>query len=292
MKLRNLAVVGMFAATLPFTHLSAQEMDPAPMDPAEVFNSTKQRYGLKEGVFTGKMQGVAEIQVPEGYMFVGPSGAQQIMQDFGNLPGEEIGFIAPASDIYAPDSWCIIFEFADIGYVKDDEKDALDADKMMKEMKAGQKEANKQLESRGLDTLDLTGWVVEPNYNPETNNLEYGIRLMSRPGNVPVVNHSVKILGRRGYVQATLLCSPEVFEASLSEARQLLKGFKFQSGESYAEFREGDKIAKYGLTALVVGGTAAALAKSGLLGRLLKPILFGLAAIGAFIGKIFGRRGR
>jgi uncharacterized membrane-anchored protein len=39
-------------------------------------------------------------------------------------------------------------------------------------------------------------------------------------------------------------------------------------GESYAEYKEGDKVAKYGLSALVLGGAAAGAYKLGLLGGL------------------------
>ena len=46
----------------------------------------------------------------------------------------------------------------------------------------------------------------------------------------------------------------------------------FKAGSRYAEFGQGDKIAAYGLTALVAGGAGAALAKSGLLSKMWKAI--------------------
>ncbi len=247
---------------------------------------------LKTGPMTGKMRSVSEITVPEGYRFTGPSGSTRIMEMMGNLTdGSEIGFICPEDYFTDEDSWFIIFEFANIGYVKDDEKDVLDADKMFRELKKGQEAANKQLEQMGQSTMELTRWVVEPNYNESTNNLEWALELITQPEEELVVNHNIKILGRKGYVKATVVCSPGDLEEILPKARMLLAGFTFQSGQKYSEFREGDKIAQYGLTGLVVGGGLALAARSGLLGRLLKPILIGLIAVGAFIKKLF-RGGR
>ena len=52
-------------------------------------------------------------------------------------------------------------------------------------------------------------------------------------------------------------------------------------------------MAAYGLAALLGGGVAAAAAKSGLLGKLIKPIIVGVAVVASAIGglfkKIFGR---
>ena len=52
-----------------------------------------------------------------------------------------------------------------------------------------------------------------------------------------------------------------------------------------------DKLATYGLTALVVGGGAAALAKSGLLAKLWKPIAAAFVALVAGLKRfVFGGR--
>ena len=83
--------------------------------------------------------------------------------------------------------------------------------------------------------------------------------------------------------------------------RELLAGYSFQTGSSYAEYRQGDKVAKYGLAALVVGGAAVGAAKLGLFAGLLvflkkgwKLVVVGLAALAAVVKKIlssiFSRR--
>ena len=77
-----------------------------------------------------------------------------------------------------------------------------------------------------------------------------------------------------------------------------LSGYSYQSGNSYAEYRPGDKIAKYGLSALVIGGAAVGAAKLGLLTWLIvflkkgwKLLVIGFAAVASFFRKLFTRKG-
>ena len=230
----------------------------------------------------------AEIDIPSGYTFLEGGQANQLMQMFGNLsaPGT-LGVIGPA-DLKTPmNSWFVVFEFDDIGYVKDDEKDDLDPDAMMKEMKKGQEYANEIRRERGLDTLHTVGWEVPPAYNENTQNLEWALRLRSGDGSENV-NHQTKVLGRNGVMNVIMVCGPDDLRASLPSARALLKGFRFKPGHTYAEFKKGDRVAEYGLAALVVGGGLAAAAKSGLLGKMIKPLIIGVVAVFGFIAKFFG----
>ena len=91
-------------------------------------------------------------------------------------------------------------------------------------------------------------------------------------------------------MQATLVADPEEFSLILHDFRSLLAGYEFQTGHRYAEFREGDKIAEYGLTALVVGGAAAVAAKTGLLSKIWKFLVAGVLVLAAFFKKLFSRR--
>ncbi len=79
-----------------------------------------------------------------------------------------------------------------------------------------------------------------------------------------------------------LVADPQNFPSQLNEFNRVLGRFDFNSGEKYSEFKEGDKIAKYGLAALVAGGAAAAVVKSKGLWKLI-----GVAILGA-IGVAWG----
>ncbi len=235
----------------------------------------------------GSIGTMASLQVPEGYRFTGAPGTIKLMKAFGNLTsGDELGYISPLDM-----GWFAIFEFEDSGYVKDDEKNKLDADAILEQLKEGQLKANSQLASQGMSTLTVLGWQQPPFYNPATHNLEWAIRLQSSDGG-QVVNYKTKVLGRRGVMDVVLVCGEEELATVVPEYQKLLTGFTFNPSENYASYKKGDKIAEYGLTGLIVGGGLLVAAKSGLLAKLLKPILIGLLAVGAFIKRIFTGRKR
>jgi uncharacterized membrane-anchored protein len=233
----------------------------------------------------GDIGGMATITIPTGFTFTGKSGTIKMMELYGNLTsGQEGGYLAPKDH-----SWFAVFEFDEVGYVKDDEKDNLDADAILSSMKENQKEGNKELARRGMETLEVVGWKTPPFYNPATNNLEWAILLRSASGG-ETLNYKTKLLGRKGVMEVVLVCDEKQLDTVLPQFQDLLEGFAFNPGLTYGEYQKGDKIAKYGLTGLILGGTVLAAAKSGLLGKLLKPILGGLVIIGLFIKRLFGRK--
>ena len=99
-------------------------------------------------------------------------------------------------------------------------------------------------------------------------------------------------------MSANLMVDPEKLDATLPVMKKLLGGYTFVEGKRYSQYVTGDKIAKYGLSALVVGGAVGLAAKAGLfaklavmLGKLWKAIILGIIALGAAIKKfLFGRK--
>ncbi|MCX6876858.1 MAG: DUF2167 domain-containing protein [Verrucomicrobia bacterium] len=230
----------------------------------------------------GPLGGMASLEVPSGYRFTAAAGTIKLMEAYGNLTnGLELGYISPLDM-----GWFAVFEFQDCGYVKDDEKDKLDAAKILKQLKEGQVAANQELTKRGMPTLEVLGWQTPPFYNLQTNNLEWAIRLRSSGGG-ETINYKTKLLGRRGVMDVVLVCDEALLPTVIPQYEKLLKGFAYKQEESYAAFSKGDKVAKYGLTGLIVGGGLLVAAKTGLLAKLWKPIVIGLLAIGAFFKRIF-----
>ena len=69
----------------------------------------------------------------------------------------------------------------------------------------------------------------------------------------------------------------------------MVGGFTYSPGYKYAEWRSGDKVAAYGLTALVAGGAGVALVKSGLLVKFWKLIVIGFAAVFGMLKRLWSR---
>ncbi|MBN2684922.1 MAG: DUF2167 domain-containing protein, partial [Pontiellaceae bacterium] len=206
-----------------------------------------------DGPATGRLSNIASMDVPQDYSFTGPEGTKIVMEELGNLiSGNEIGMIYSQSN-----GWFAVFEFNPCGYVKDDEKSSLDADELMKRLRAGQKEANVRLRSLGRPELEIEGWYKKPYYNEVTHNLEW-CTLIQRKGDSQLsANHNIRILGRRGVTEVVLVADPDLLDEAVPELASILNSYRYNPGEKYAEYRKGDKIAKYGLTALVAGGAAA-----------------------------------
>lgn len=216
---------------------------------------------------SGKIGNRAEIVIPQGYRFTDGAGAGKMLELLGNPPSaHHLGMLAPE----ALDGHFITFSFDDEGYVKDDEKDKLDADSLLETLRENQIAGNEHRTKMGLDELEIIGWAVPPRFNDRTKNLEWAIKLRSKGDNSIGINHDTRVLGRKGVMKVRLLCSPEELESLLPNYQKILDGFSYTEGERYADFsvEKGDKIAEYGLTALIAGGGAFALAKSGLLGKL------------------------
>lgn len=224
------------------------------------------------------------IYLPENYIFLNASDTRILMERFQNPSSNiEEGLIANKDF-----NWYVIFEFSEVGYVPDDEKDELDAEAMMEALLESNEESNKIREKKGWDKLTITGWEIKPHYNEYTNNLEWAIRGVDNLS-YSFINHSTRLLGRKGVMELTLVVDPASYASVTRAYSDIIKTFTFQPGQKYAEYTEGDKVAEYGLTALVVGGGTAIAAKSGLLKYLWK-IIVGVFVVGAsFFKKIFGR---
>jgi uncharacterized membrane-anchored protein len=193
--------------------------------------------------------------------------------------GNELGVLLcdPTEDVDG-DSWFVVFSFDDSGYVRDDDAAELDADAILSSIREGNEVGNQERRKQGWATLDITGWAKAPFYDPRTNNLTWALNASSEGSGV--VNHSVRLLGRGGVMHADLVVDPTRFAATVPEFDRIIGTHAFVEGRRYAEWKKGDKVAEYGLTALVAGGAVAVAAKTGILAKLGKLIV--VAVVGAF----------
>lgn len=273
-----------------------QPAAPAAEAPPQTREEAYARAGIKlvNGPATVPLGTTAEIKLPEGYAFIGPDSLDRFFELTQNSrSGNEVGVVL------SPTNWTMFFDYDDIGYVKDDDKDKLNADKLMSSMTDNQEAANEARKERGWDEMRLKGWATQPHYDQKTNNLKWAINLTSSQDEYKEVwiNGSIRLLGRGGVMNVTLVSDAAVFKQAEAEADQLLAGgFNYVSGQKYAEFKAGDKVAQYGLAALVLGGGVAAAAKVGLLaklgvflGKAWKLVVAGLVAVAVGIKKLMNK---
>ncbi len=231
----------------------------------------------------GSVDGKAEFKASERYTFLGKADTDRFLQINGNPPHGHSYTVAPVQG-----AWFGVIGFAAEGYIKDDEK--IDADELLAQLKRNNEAGNEEKRKGGYDTLTLIGWALPPRYDPQTKRLEWGTRLKSDRDGAEVVNVSTRILGRSGYTSAVLVTSPATLEADLADFKVALKDYDYVAGEKYSEWREGDKVAAYGLGALVVGGAAAAATSKGGLKAIGLAIVGAVAAVWAGAKRLMSRR--
>ena len=244
------------------------------------------------GPVTGDLGSEAQVAVPGGCLFTGRDGVKQFMdltQNTSSSAERGVVFCQSAAQDEAP--WFVVFTYEPSGYVKDDERDELDADKILKSLRRATAEGNKERARRGWATLTINGWMTRPYYDEATNNLTWATAL-SDSDSERVVNHSVRLLGRGGVMHVDLVAGPEQLDDIMLDFEGIVGGFEFKQGHRYAEWRSGDRVAAYGLTGLIVGGAGLAAVKSGLLAKLLKVLVAGVVAVGAFFKRLLGLFGR
>ena len=236
------------------------------------------------------LAGVAELAVPIGHVFLDGKTTRAMMESAGEpVSGNEAGFLSPTNR-----GWAVYFQYDDCGFVKDDEKDKLDAAKLLKAIKKGNDAGNEYRKEHGNPTLDIVGWEQEPKYDATTHNLTWAIRATCE--GEQIVNYNTRLLGRKGVMEVVLVCDPAELQNNLPAFNNLLAEYKFSTGETYAEYKPGDKLAKYGLGALVLGGAAVGAAKLGLFASLAvflkkgwKLVVIAVVAIAAMFKKVIGR---
>jgi uncharacterized membrane-anchored protein len=264
-----------------------QPSQPAPkLSPQDELWANIEKLDWKLGPTQGDIAGTANIVVPKGSVFLGSTGSRRFLELQGNL-GTENSFTFAPSDL----AWFSVFNFDSTGYVSDDEK--IDPDALLDILKKGNVTGNEERKKRGLETLILEDWYVTPHYDVQTKRLEWGTKLRHSSGEV-TVNYTIRLLGRTGVMSAILVSDPTSLDKDIRSFKTALAGFDFSAGQKYAEYRNGDKVAEYGLAALIVGGAAAAAAKSGafqFLGKFVGiGVIGGLAAAWAAIRGLFSRK--
>lgn len=248
----------------------------------------------QSGPITARLADQAQIEVAQGYLFAGADDTRRLLAAGGNIPsGDELGLVSPAAE---DATWFLVFEYEATGHVDDEDRAEIDAEALFQQISEGTEEANKVRKEQGFAQLHLTGWTESPHYDPSSNDLVWALEAQDDGGD-KVVNYNVRVLGREGVTSVTLVADPKDFAALKPEVERLLGGFEYLDGKRYADFRSGDKLAGYGLTALVAGGAGVAAAKLGLfskLGKFLvagwKLIALGVVALGTAVKKLFNRR--
>ena len=265
-RLALIAMTAIFA-----TSVSAQEQPGDSTKSEREAASVAAQAALQRGPQEIALRDQAKLQLPEGYGFIPKAEATRLMRSMGNQVGDRfIGMIVPLSDA----GFLVTVSYHDEGYIKDDDAKDWKADELLQGLKEGTEEGNKRREQMGIPAIQVTRWIEPPKYDASIHHLVWSAEVKLKQGDDPdpSVNYNTYLLGREGYISMNLVTASSTVDKDKQASAALLAATQFNSGKRYTDFNSStDKIAAYGLAALV-GGVA--LKKLGL-----------IAVIGAFLLK-------
>ena len=237
----------------------------------------------------------ATLKLPAGYVWVPEPAASKLMQAMGNhTDSRELGLIFPQAD---DQHWMVVAEFEESGYIQDDDARNWNVDDLFKSLKEGTEAANEERRKNGHAELEIVDWVERPNYSNDTHRLVWSMsaRHKGDPADAPMsINYNTYALGRDGYITLNLITALADIPQDKAHAQTLLAALSFSDGKRYADFDSStDKVAEYGLAALVGGVAAKKLGffamAAAFLAKFAKVILLGGIALLGGLGKLFKR---
>lgn len=234
-----------------------------------------------------------KLHLPAGYGFIPQAEAAALLAAQGNhtSPGFHGLIVSDRLEGF------LALEYEAAGYVKDEDAKEWDAAKLLDNLKEGTEAANEERRKLGVPEFSVVGWVEAPNYDAATHRLVWSAitRRKDAQAGGDGVNYNTYVLGREGYFSMNLITSLARVDQEKPAARELLSALDFNDGKRYADFNSStDKVAEYGLAALVGGIAAKKLGLLATLGVFLakfwKVGALAFVGLGAGVRKLFGKK--
>jgi len=243
-----------------------------------------------------RLRDQAVLRLPAGYGYIPVAQSQRLLRATGNPPGSDLeGMVIDSARPFA--GWFVVIRHVPSGYVKDDDARDWNADELLSSLREGTEEANKERRSRGFPEIEVVGWVERPAYDARTYRLVWSAETRGK-GSASTergVNYNTYALGREGYFSLNLVTDRTLIGGLKPRAAELLAALAYNEGKRYQDFNAStDRVAEFGLAALVAGAAAKKLGLFALIGVFLvkvwKIAVFALIAIAAGGLKLFRRK--
>jgi len=240
--------------------------------------------------------GLASLDMPSSFRYLDAQETETVLRTWGNPPGSKtLGMLVPAGiSVFDPASWAVVITYDEDGYVKDDEAAKIDYADLLAQMQRGARDENQERKKAGYPPVELVGWAEPPHYDSASHTLYWAKDLRFGTDTIHTLNYNIRVLGRRGVLVLNAVATMDQLGSVKNDMTNVIGFVDFNDGHRYTDFVAGDKVAEYGIAALIAGGVAA---KAGLfkvlLGALIalkKLIVVALVAVAAFLRRLFRRK--
>lgn len=243
---------------------------------------------LQRGPAMINLGDIAELTIPKEYGYIPAAQTQVLLKLYGNGSEGVMGAVTANPDLSDDSRWMVILRYNDTGHVMDDDARNWDTEELLAELKNGTEEANKIRRERGFDELKVLGWVQPPSYDAGHNRMLWSVKaqnLGSSEG--PIINFNTLALSREGYMSMNLVTQLDRIDRDKTISEKLLASLDFKPGYQYGDFdADTDRIAEYGLAALITGAAAKKLGLfaviAAFLAKFAKVIIAALAGLGIY----------
>jgi uncharacterized membrane-anchored protein len=162
-------------------------------------------------------------------------------------------------------------------------------------MQDSTRQASAERQKKGYESIELVGWAAPPKYDHEGKKLYWAKELAFGAEPEHTLNYNIRILGRKGVLVLNAVAARKDLPLIEAATPDLLAAVSFDKGNRYEDFdKSTDKMATYGLAALVAGGVAAkmGLFKGLWIGILAfkKFIIAGVIGLVALVKRFFSKR--
>ena len=241
--------------------------------------------------------GIATLDLPASFRYLDPADTTRVLVDgWGNPPGfASLGMIVPAGvNPISAAGWGVIVTYDKDGHVKDDDADSIKYDELLKEMQEATQQNNAARKEQGYAPMNLVGWAEPQSYDKAHHKLYWAKELRTDGDRENGLNYNIRVLGREGVLVLNAVAGMSQIAQIKTEMQHVTAFTDFTVGNRYADFdSKTDKVAEYGIAALVAGGVAAKLGLFGKLFALLlafkKLVALAVIGLGASLLRFFKR---
>jgi uncharacterized membrane-anchored protein len=171
------------------------------------------------------------------------------------------------------------------GFVSADDWKDVNADDLLKNIRDSTDQANEQRTKNGLSAVYIDGWVQKPAFDAARKSVRWVTRAHDDRGSL--VNAVALQLGRHGYERFTLVSNGRDPVGDAALLAGAVNAYRFDKGFRFSDYMPGDKVAGYGIAALVGTAAGATIAKTVGFGAILLLIkkfflVFVALGLGAF----------
>jgi len=289
-KLVTLLLAGLFFSTVSFAKTDKDTLDVSLGKQLKFVDSVQKAMNYQTGIVP-LQGGFAKLNIPDGFKYLNAAQSKYVLTElWGNPPREDVlGMLFPVDgDPFAEKSYAFIISFDSMGYVKDTDADDINYDDMLKDIQKEEVEENKSRIQKGYEPIHMIGWATKPFYDKTNKVLHWAKNLKFGNETYNTLNYEVRILGRKGVLSMNAVATMDELEFVKKDIDKVLKIPAFTEGNMYKDFDSNiDNVAAWTIGGLVAGKV---LLKVGFFAKFWKIIVLAVAAAGAGIKKLLGKK--